>query len=124
MIRRRRIAVKRSLQPHAEARLSRPRTPTWSFSSGQGYRERANRRPSSTEASKAGGTFPTLSVGKDLSTVMIRETLTTEGFDRPVPRTARRTFPGASARRRFDVITAAITVLILLSLKLLAETIR
>ncbi len=56
--------------------------------------------------------------------VMICETLTTEGFDRPVPLTGSRTFPGASAKRRFEVMTTAITVLIRLSLKLFAETMR
>ena len=41
----------------------------------------------------------------------------------PVPLVGRRTFPGASAKRRFDVMTAATTVLMRLSLKLFAETI-
>jgi len=88
------------------------------------YSDRANRRPSSTDASNAGATLPTRSVRKLLSMVIICETLTTDGFDRPVPRTGSRTLPGASARRRFEVITAAMTVLIRLSLKLFAETTR
>jgi hypothetical protein len=47
---------------------------------------------------------------------MICETFTTEGFNSPVPRTGKRTLPGASASRRLDVITAAITVLMRLTL--------
>lgn len=88
------------------------------------YRERANRSPSSTEASNAGATLPTRPVRKVLSMVMTCDALTTEGFDKPVPLTGSRTLPGASARRRFEVMTAAMTVLIRLSLKLLAETMR
>lgn len=55
---------------------------------------------------------------------MTCETFTTEGFDKPVPLEGSRTFPGASARRRLEVMTAAMTVLIRLSLKELAETMR
>ncbi len=88
------------------------------------HRERAKRSPSSTDVSEAGGTLPTRSVRNALSMVITCETLTTEGFARPVPLTGSRTFPGASARRRFEVMTAAMTVLIRLSLKLLAETMR
>lgn len=100
-------------------------TPRAGLSPGRlAYRDKANRRPSSTDASNAGGTFPTRCVRNVLSMVMIWDTLTTDGFDKPVPLTASRTFPGASASRRFDVMTAPITVLIRLSLKLLAEMIR
>lgn len=56
--------------------------------------------------------------------VITWETLTTDGFVSPVPRVGSRTLPGASARRRFEVMTAAMTVLMRLSLKLLAETTR
>ena len=48
----------------------------------------------------------------------------TDGFERLALLAGTRTLPGASARRRFDVTTAAITVLIRLSLKVLAEMIR
>ena len=54
---------------------------------------------------------------------MIWETFATDTFVSPVPFTGRRTFPGASAKRRFDVMTAATTVLMPLSLKLFADTI-
>src|SRR3990172_11102006 len=54
---------------------------------------------------------------------MIWETFATDAFVRPVPLIGRRTFPGALAKRRFDVMTAATTVLMPLSLKLFAETI-
>ena len=47
----------------------------------------------------------------------------TDGFVSPVPLAGIRIFPGASASCRFDVITAAITVLMRLLLKLLADTI-
>ena len=60
---------------------------------------------------------------KRLSMVRIWETFATDGTDRPVPLSGRLTFPGASARRRFEVMTAAITVLMRLSLKLFAEII-
>lgn len=64
------------------------------------------------------------SLRNDLSTVMICETFTTDGFESPEPLVGMRTFPGASASRRFDVTTAAITVLMRLVLKLSAETIN
>jgi hypothetical protein len=84
----------------------------------------ANRSPSSTCANVWGLRRPTRSVRKDLSIVITCDTFTTEGFDNPTPLVGSRTFPGAWASRRFDVITAAITVLIRLSLKLLAEITR
>jgi hypothetical protein len=52
---------------------------------------------------------------------MICETFTTEGFDSPVPRTGRRTMLGASASRTLEVITAAMTVAMRLTLKLLGR---
>ena len=61
---------------------------------------------------------------KDLSMVITCEILATDGFDKPVPRMGKRTLPGASERRRFEVITTAITVLMRLSLNGLAETIK
>ena len=87
-------------------------------------REWTRRIPSSTAASNRGVSLPTRSVSKALSTVMIWETFTTEGFERPDPLGGSRTFPGASARRRLEVMTAAMTVLMRLSLKLFAETKR
>lgn len=60
------------------------------------------------------GRAPTHSVEKSLSTVQIRETLTTEFFGRPEIRLERRTLPGASERARLDVITATTTVRMLL----------
>ena len=84
---------------------------------------KTRRSPSSTSASNRGLSLPIRSVRNALSTVMICETLTTDAFVRPVPLIGRRTLPGASAKRRFEVMTAAITVLMRLSLKLFAEMI-
>ena len=81
------------------------------------------RSPSSTSASNRGLSLPMRCVRNVLSTVMICETFTADAFVSPVPLIGRRTFPGASARRRFEVMTAAITVLMRLSLKLFAEMI-
>lgn len=72
----------------------------------------------------AGATRPTRPVRNDLSMVITWETLATEGFDRPVPRDASRTLPGASANRRLEVMKIAITVLMRLALNELAETMR
>ena len=85
--------------------------------------DRTRRSPSSTSPRSRGFSLPMRSVRNDLSTVMICETFTTDGFESPVPLVGRRMFPGASASRRFDVTTAATTVLIRLTLKLFAEMI-
>jgi hypothetical protein len=50
-----------------------------------------SRSPSSTEANRLGGMRPILCVRNALSTVMSWDTLTTEGRDKPVPRTGSRT---------------------------------
>ena len=60
---------------------------------------------------------------KARSSVSNCETLATEGFDKPVLREERDTFPGADANFRLDVTTATITVPIRLSLKLSDEMI-
>jgi hypothetical protein len=73
--------------------------------------------------SSRGASFPKRFVRNDLSTVTICDTFATDGIDSPVPLTGRRTFPGASVKRRFEVMATAITVLMRLSLKLFAETI-
>ncbi len=85
------------------------------------YRENTSRKPSSISASCGCATLPIRSVRKDLSTVSTCETLTTEGLLRRVPRVGIRTLPGASARRKFEVTTAATTVLMRLALKLSDE---
>ena len=85
--------------------------------------DRTRRSPSSTSSRSRGFSLPMRAVRNDLSTVIICETFTTDGFASPVPFVGRRMFPGASASRRFDVITAAITVLMRLTLKLFAEMI-
>lgn len=84
----------------------------------------ANLSPSSTVAKSRGLSRPTRSERTALSMVINCDTFTTEGFDSPEPRTGICTFPGAAASLRFDVMTAAITVLIRLSLKAFAETMR
>ena len=55
--------------------------------------------------------FPTHSARNDLSTVIICETLTTEAFFNPLDLADIRTFPGAAANMRLEVMTAATTVL-------------
>ncbi len=50
------------------------------------------------------------------SSVMICETLTTDGFERPESDLPSRTFPGASASAKFEVTMATITVAMRLSL--------
>jgi hypothetical protein len=63
-------------------------------------------------------TFFTFFVRKDLSMVMIWDTLTTDALGRPDCLAVRSVFPGASESLTFDVRTAAITVDIRLALKL------
>ena len=56
--------------------------------------------------------FPTSSVSKSRSRVMIWEALATESFGRPVARAGRSTLPGASAHRRLLVKGTQTTLLI------------
>ena len=57
------------------------------------------------------------SVSKCLWTVISCDTLTTESRLRPLARARTRTLPGARSRRRFELMTAQMTVRIALSLK-------
>ena len=75
-------------------------------------------------ASYAAGTLPMRLTNRERSIVTIWLMFTTEAFGRdPVP-FGRRTFPGAAASARFDVITTAITVEIALRLNESADTTR
>ena len=73
--------------------------------------------PASTFLRRLGLIFPVFLVRKDLSMVINCETLATDLFGRPVLFRGSNTFPGDSDKRRFDVITTAIAVLIRLRLK-------
>jgi hypothetical protein len=81
------------------------------------HRERARRNPSSIDLIKCGGKRPHFSVRNVRSTVMTWETLATESLGRPDSDEGTNTLPGASARRRFEVKTTAMTVRMRLRLK-------
>jgi len=81
------------------------------------YRESTRRRPLSMDLIKREGRRPHFSVRNSRSTVMSWETLTTESFGSPDADAGRSTLPGASARRRLDVTTTAMTVRMRLRLK-------
>jgi len=83
---------------------------------------KTSRSPFSTETICAGPSRPARVVSKDLSSVTSCDTLTTDGFARPVPVVVQGTFPGASASRVLPVMTAAMTVAIRLTLKPSSET--
>ena len=79
-------------------------------------RHKTRRMPSSTRCMVTAGTARTRWVSMLRSIVIICETLTTDGFASADSDFPTRTFPGASASERLDVITATITVAIRLSL--------
>src|SRR5271157_3270978 len=66
--------------------------------------------PASTNSRREGGSLPTRSVRRSLSTLTIRETLATKGLGRPVRRAGRSTFPGARAHLRLLVSGTHTTV--------------
>lgn len=72
--------------------------------------------PSSTRRKVPADSIAMRSVSIALSTVINWETLITESLGSVVSLLRHWTFPGASARRRFEVITATMTVRIRLSL--------
>lgn len=80
-----------------------------------------SRSPASTSPSRSPVRCPILSISTPLSTVSTCETLTTDSFRSPDSRAATRTFPGATARRRFEVIIVTMTVEIRLSLNVSVE---
>src|SRR2546421_2106914 len=81
------------------------------------YSASTRRIPACTPRSASGGTRPTRDVSIRLSTVINCATFTTESRARPLALRLSRRFPGAAARRKFEVSTAQIIVLIALSLK-------
>jgi hypothetical protein len=72
--------------------------------------------PSSTRCRMRAGTARTRCVSMLRSTVIICDTLITDGFESPDSDLATRTFPGASASERLDVTTVTTTVAMRLSL--------
>lgn len=88
------------------------------------YSESTIRIPASISRRTSWGRFLTFWVRNDLSTVINWETLATDFFGSPEILLDRRTFPGAAANLKFDVMTTAITVRILLRLKSSDCTIR
>ena len=81
------------------------------------YRARTRLSPASTRAISLGVTCPTWRVRWASSRVTICVTLATESFGRPVLLADRRTFPGMSTSRTFDVRITPRTVRSLLRLK-------
>ena len=81
------------------------------------YKERARRKPSSMDLINFVGKQPHFSVRNVRSTVITCDTFTTESLGRPDSDAGTNTFPGASARRRFEVRTTAMAVRIRLRLK-------
>jgi hypothetical protein len=81
------------------------------------YNDRARRNPSSTVRIREDGNLPHLSVRNARSTVITCETFATESLGRPASDAGIDTFPGASARRRFEVKTTAKIVRMRLRLK-------
>lgn len=81
-----------------------------------------SRRPSSTAFINRDGIRPHFSARNVRSNVMICDTFATESFGRPESLAGIRTLPGASARRRLEVITTATTVRIRLRLNALDWT--
>ncbi len=78
---------------------------------------RTSRMPSSTSLSLGSGSLPTRSLKKDLSSVTIWETFTTDSRPNFTLRLERDTLPGAAASFIFEVIAATTTVLMRLRLK-------
>jgi len=72
---------------------------------------------------KCAGKRPHLSARNDRSTVITCDTFATESLGRPESDAGTNTLPGASARRRFEVRTTAMTVRIRLRLKAVDWTI-
>jgi hypothetical protein len=81
-----------------------------SSTADSGYNDRTSLKPASTSSITDEGSRPIRLVKKPLSKVNSCELFTTEFFERPLWRRARRTFPGAAAKRRFDEIAATKTV--------------
>ena len=92
-------------------------TDSWFTSSWRGrvnnfHKDSTRRIPASTSFNMVASMLPIFSVKKDLSTVINCETLTTDFFGNPDSFFDKRILPGASASRRLEVITTAITVFI------------
>ena len=81
------------------------------------YKERTRRKPSSMDLIRYAGRRPHFSVRNVRSTVITCDTFATESLGRPLSDAGTNTLPGASARRRFEVRTTAMTVRIRLRLK-------
>ena len=84
----------------------------------------ASLSPALTSLSNRSESAPASSVRNERSRVSICETLTTESRGRPLICAGNKTFPGASANRRLLVMTATMTVRMLLRLKESAWRIR
>jgi len=80
------------------------------------HRHNTSFKPSSTLAKTLPGNIFTRSVKIDLSTVITCEMFITDGLERPESDLEMRTFPGALAKERFEVMAATKTVEILLRL--------
>jgi hypothetical protein len=90
---------------------------TLSVSKTRTYRPNTMSIPERINPSFALGSIPTCSASRDLSSVMIWETLATDSFDSPVNRGSRRTLPGASAHFKLLVSGTHTTAAIRLRLK-------
>jgi len=80
------------------------------------HRHNTSFKPSSTRAKALPGNIFTHSVKIDLSTVTTCEMFITDGLERPESDLEMRTFPGALAKERFEVMVDTKTVDILLRL--------
>ena len=113
-------SVQSPLASYSSSAPSSEETPGLDLAGDLAYRPNTTSIPERINSSFDGGSFPTCSASRDLSSVTIWETLATHSFGSPVSRDASRTFPGASAHFRLLVSGTQTTVAIRLRFKRIA----